>query len=234
METTGSANHDLQITVHNTAASADETNDSDKLATLLLDLVEGAEGARTRALNYLDMDSGSSLGSSQLNRPTDSAVLYTAIQNCGLKEQARSIYVLWPDVKAFTKRFCHYFTPLICGSTSAPLIEESLVAAFAAYQSEQNCEMKVHAYTRALFSSASVIAGISIKSKYRRGLIKWPFLSGPITDWMNDYGLRTLVTTKCQMACTAETAASVLASQILTIDEIRLARLEIVTGGIHD
>lgn len=232
MDGMGNPNHNLQAIGQNTTAGVGDSNDSEKLVILLLDLVEGAEGARTRALKYLD--SGSSWCSEHLPRPTDSAVLRTAIQNCGLKEQTRSIYVLWPDVKAFTKRFCHYFTPLICGSTATPLIEESISAAVTAYQSEQDNEMKVHAYTRALFSTASVIAGISIKSKYRCGLIKWPFLSGPITDWMNDYSLRTLVTTKCQMACTSETAASVLASQILTIDEIRLAKLEIITGVTHD
>lgn len=203
------------------------------LSSLIVDLVEGKDGAKEQVISLFK----AGIEEIEQNAMNDDPLLFLdyslnkAVKTKAVQAQLRKIFMLWPNLKMVTERFCYYVTPLLGGTGMNLLLEESLVNAIKAYQTEPVESRKVQAYILGLAGQAHLLVSVSIKGKYSRGFVTWIPFSQPITDWMKKYKLKTIKTTEQTCPCLAETAQVLLMSQILTVEDLEVANLRFVVGS---
>lgn len=208
----------------------------DLLSSVVVDLVEGKEGAKDRAISLFNVGStydSENVEDTELSRSI-SVWLNKALKATGTQQQAKRIFMLWPNLKYVTERYCHFVTPLLGGVGANTLLEESIINAVNAYQNEKNEAKKVQAYILGLAELACRLTCVSIKGRYRQGYVTWTPFSEPISDWMSRFRLKTLKTTERACSVNELTASTLLLSRILSVEDMEVANLNFIVGRVHD
>lgn len=211
-------------------------NDAMEISNVIMDLLMRNAGAEKNALSLLErMDGGfSSRDATEFLERNMTSVLTSALKSTGLLHEARTIYLLWPNLKSVTERFCHYITPLLGGVSAHTLLEESLVNAIESFHSEINESAKVRAYLFGLVRLAGRLTNVLVRGKFRRGYVVWTPFSQPITDWMMQYQLNTIETLERKSASNDMTARTFLLTKIIGIDDFDIAQVKLFAEASND
>ena len=209
------------------------------LSSVIVELLEGKMGSKDRALSLFLVGGNDTVTvrdqPKRINLDkTFSGVLTKAFKATGLQCQARKIFMLWPNLKTVTERFCHYVSPLLGSGGLSTLLQESITNAVNAYNSEINPKYKVRAYLLGLVKLAHHLTCITIKGKVRQGYVVWIPFSKPITEWMSEHRIHTLETSERVSALTVDdgTSSAMLLTKILEIEDIDSANLRLMKGEL--
>jgi len=115
--------------------------------------------------------------------------LETSIRQAGLSAEAERIFLLWPNLREASLRFCSFISPLVYTADGKSLLDTSISAAFAAYLAERDDEIAAYkAFIRALLKSAPALAGLRISIEDGDGnRVLWDEQT-PILDWVKRFG----------------------------------------------
>lgn len=203
------------------------------LGGLVVDLYEGKAGALEQVGDLLRLGVEALANDDEKDVVQISFDLHKAVRSTPVHAQLRKIFVMWPNLKIITERFCHYVTPLPAGSGDASLLEESLMLAAEAFHQERDEANKAKAYIYGLTELAHRLTCISIKGKYSRGYVTWLPFSMPISDWIRKYRIKTIKTVERACPCPPETARILLLTHILTIDDFGAANLKLASETLN-